>query len=427
LFFTKLYSVDDKYDVLDHAMAVWLPGPHTFTGEDTVEFFLHGSRAVVDAVSKNLSKLENFENAKPGEFTKRSFFNGKLNQYEVESLHDLIFSETESQRKLALKQYENGKYMEPIRKELIDLISILEACIDFSEDVENQDLGNVKSSAENILRELKKFQRGAKRGSLIREGVRISLIGKTNVGKSSLMNRLAEKDIAIVSNISGTTRDFLETKLDLESVPVYITDTAGIRETSDVLEKEGINRSIMKAKEAQVVVTVLDATGGLWDSEFKNSEKILEEIFKEDLERILEEKEIIFCFNKVDLISDTQKNNILKNLENRGFKNKKVVFTSTVEEDGLTDFLNVLKSKVKDLCSGEGNEFLLSRQRHIILLDEAVGELEFFFESLDFDKALAAQHLRNCADCIGEISGAIVNEHVLDRIVPIALERSQEP
>ena len=165
-----------------------------------MEFFLHGSRAVVDTVSRNLLKLDNFESAKPGEFTKRSFFNGKLNQYEVESLHDLIFSETESQRKLALKQYENGKYMEPLRKELIDLISILEACIDFSEDVENQDLGNLKNSAENILQELKKFQRGAKRGSLIREGVRISLIGKTNVGKSSLMNRLGLYSINYINN-----------------------------------------------------------------------------------------------------------------------------------------------------------------------------------------------------------------------------------
>ncbi|KAE9552345.1 hypothetical protein FO519_004428 [Halicephalobus sp. NKZ332] len=313
LFFTKLYSIDENHEVLDHAMAVWLPGPRTFTGEDTVELFLHGSRAVVNAVSNNLLKLKNFESAKRGEFTKRAFFNGKYNQYEVESLNDLIFSETEAQRKIALKQNEIGKYLEPLRKKLISLISILEACIDFSEDVENQELGNMKTKAEEILKELRKYQRGARRGSLIREGVRISLIGKTNVGKSSLMNRLAEKDVAIVSNISGTTRDFLETKLHLESVPVYVVDTAGIRETSDVLEKEGIRRSILKAKESQIIITVIDVTEKFWKLQVEIFKKIFNESFKE----IFEDKEVVFCFNKADLISEAEKEEVIEESEIR--------------------------------------------------------------------------------------------------------------
>lgn len=220
--------------------------------------------------------MPDLESAKAGEFTKRcgltptrihlhiqhfsAFFNGKLDLAQVEALSDLINAETESQRKLALRQNDAGRYLKPLREELIRVIAALEASIDFADDVEDN-LDKVISKVDGLLAKLKRIRRSAERGSLIRNGVSVALLGPTNVGKSSLINRLgtikvptdqinefllAEKDVAIVSNISGTTRDSLETRIQLNSIPVTVTDTAGIRQTEDPLETEGIRRSIRR-------------------------------------------------------------------------------------------------------------------------------------------------------------------------------------
>jgi tRNA modification GTPase len=316
LFYTKIYDISDTLkdgkkedEILDHGMAVWLPGPHTFTGENTVELFLHGSKAVVNAVCNSLAKIENVEAAKAGEFTKRAFFNGKYNISQVESLNDLINAETESQRKLALKQNKAGKYLEPIREKLINLMAQIQAAIDFGEDIENQKIDNFSNIAAEILGQLRKFERGAKRGSLIREGIKVAIVGKTNVGKSSLINRLVEKDVAIVSNISGTTRDFLETRLHLNAIPVTVIDTAGIRETADLLEKEGIRRSFEKANEANIIVYVFDAKKLCNSFEIEMKEVLL--FYNESKE---DGRKVICCINKADLLEKSEKDELNKKI-----------------------------------------------------------------------------------------------------------------
>uniref|UniRef100_A0AC35GHT8 TrmE-type G domain-containing protein n=1 Tax=Panagrolaimus sp. PS1159 TaxID=55785 RepID=A0AC35GHT8_9BILA len=410
LFYTKIYDISETLkdgknedEILDHGMAVWLP----------VELFLHGSKAVVNAVCNSLAKIENVEAAKAGEFTKRAFFNGKYNISQVESLNDLINAETESQRKLALKQNKAGKYLEPIREKLINLMAQIQAAIDFGEDIENQKIDNFSNIAAEILAQLRKFERSAKRGSLIREGIKVAIVGKTNVGKSSLMNRLAEKDVAIVSNISGTTRDFLETRLHLNAIPVTVVDTAGIRETADLLEKEGIRRSFEKANEANIIVYVFDAK-----KLFNSFEIEMKEVLPFYNESKEDGRKVICCINKADLLEKSEKDELNKKILQYFNDDKSIslIWTSCFEEFGLSTLTSSLKESINDFCNIESDELVLSRQRHILLLSDSILELELFLENLLFDQALAAQHLSNAATSIGEISGTIVNEQILDKI-----------
>uniref|UniRef100_A0A7E4VLM5 TrmE-type G domain-containing protein n=1 Tax=Panagrellus redivivus TaxID=6233 RepID=A0A7E4VLM5_PANRE len=416
LFYAKLYNVsasdlahpkDDE--VLDKAMAVFLPGPRTFTGEDTTELFLHGSRAVVDAVCGELGKIEGLEAAKAGEFTKRAFYNAKYDLAQVEALNDLLHSETQAQRQLALRQHDAGKYIKPVRETVLNLMAQLEASIDFPEDVDGQMTVSDEyyQSVETVLKYVKQFYRSAQKGTLIRDGVNVVLVGETNVGKSSLMNRLAEKDVAMTSNIPGTTRDFLETRLHLANVPVIVTDTAGIRITEDVLEKEGIRRSLERAKDAQIVVIVIDAS---------RFEATRIEAFVDSLDIDFEKQTVVFCLNKADIIeSETQKADISKAIKNY-FPTIPIVWTSCLSPDGLSALSEAVSSKVAELCTPEGNDVYLSRQRHADLLQTAIIEVELHLNHLNDDRALACEHLRCAADAIGEISCNIVNEQVLDRL-----------
>ena len=223
-------------ELIDEGLLIWFPGPQSYRGEDLAEFHVHGSRAVVSALHASISKIGNCRLAEPGEFTKRAFQNGKINLMKAESIGDLISAETEIQRKQAIKIM-NGKSADKFnswREKLLKILSHVEAKIDFpDEDLPQDILLEIKKTSKQVLNEIIKILEDQKVGERIREGFKIAIVGPTNAGKSSLLNYLSKRDVAIVSEIAGTTRDVIETHLNLDGYPVIISDTAGIRDSKN--------------------------------------------------------------------------------------------------------------------------------------------------------------------------------------------------
>ena len=240
-------------ELIDEGIILWFPGPQSYTGEDMAEIHVHGSKAVVDALHSSLSDIENCRLAEPGEFTKLAFQNGKINLLKAESIADLISSETEIQRQQAIKIM-NGKSSEQfnfLREKLLKILSHVEAKIDFpDEDLPNNILDEIKNNLDEVIIKIKKILNDQNVGERIREGFKIAILGPTNAGKSSLMNHLSNRDVAIVSEIAGTTRDVIETHLNIDGYPVIISDTAGIRDSKNEIEKKGIKLSLNRAEEA---------------------------------------------------------------------------------------------------------------------------------------------------------------------------------
>ena len=248
-------------ELIDEGIIIWFPGPNSYTGEDMAEFHVHGSRAVIDAIHNSISKVENCRLAEPGEFTKIAFQNNKINLLKAESIADLISSETEIQRKQAIKIM-SGRSSEKFnswREKLLKILSNIEAKIDFpDENLPDNILEDIQSSSKKIKDEIKKLLDDEKIGERIREGFKISIVGPTNAGKSSLLNYLSKKEAAIVSEIAGTTRDVVETHLNIDGYPVIVSDTAGIRESEDEIEKKGIKLALKRAEDADLNLVIIE-------------------------------------------------------------------------------------------------------------------------------------------------------------------------
>ena len=252
--------INKNNELIDEGILLWFPGPNSYTGEDMAEFHVHGSRAVIEAIQSSISEVSNCRLASPGEFTKTAFQNGKIDLLKAEGISDLISSETEIQRLQAIKIMEgkSSKIFETLRHTLIKVLSKLEAKIDFpDEDLPIEILDGIKADTTKALADLEKLLDDQRVGERIREGFKISIIGPTNVGKSSLLNHLANREVAIVSEIAGTTRDVIETHLNLDGYPVILSDTAGIRDSKDEIERKGIKLSLKNANEADLNFIVL--------------------------------------------------------------------------------------------------------------------------------------------------------------------------
>jgi tRNA modification GTPase len=247
---------DAEGAVLDQAMVLWLPGPGTYSGEDSAELFLHGGRAVTDGVAMALVGL-GLRPAEPGEFTRRAFLNGRMDLVEAEAVHDLISAETEAQRRQALRQLDGelGRVYREWSDRLRFMLAQQEALIDFpDEDLPPEVEAELATTLSSLRSEIAAHLNDARRGEKLREGLVFAITGPPNVGKSSLINALAERDVAIVSAIPGTTRDALETRVVLGGVPVTLVDTAGLRETVDEIEAEGVRRALARAEDADLVI-----------------------------------------------------------------------------------------------------------------------------------------------------------------------------
>uniref|UniRef100_A0AC35TUZ7 TrmE-type G domain-containing protein n=1 Tax=Rhabditophanes sp. KR3021 TaxID=114890 RepID=A0AC35TUZ7_9BILA len=397
LFYTKLF--DEKGDLLDRAMAVYLPGPNTFTGEDTLELFVHGGKATVNAILERIGRFENTDGAKAGEFSRRALLNNKMNIGQVEALGNLLHAETDVQRKQALRGDGIKKLMDPLKDDLIKLLAQFEASIDFAEDVS---VGKEKilGESKDLLRELKNLHDRGSKGTLVQDGIKVVLIGRTNVGKSSLLNKLNGQEVALTSNIHGTTRDSIETRLNLNGLLLRLTDTAGIRDNcDDEIEREGMKRSIAKAKEADIVVFVVD--GGRV-GEVEEAEKFLR-----DRCGIHPLKNAIVCVNKADLLDPNHK-----------IDGNPQCYSSCLQDNGTDALVKRLSSEALNLIeSNSGSDkATLSTSRQLSLIGKAIESLEAFMYEAYTDSAIAGEHLRDCGEAIGEITGNIVSEDILNSI-----------
>ena len=381
-------------ELIDEGIILWFPGPESYTGEDMAEFHVHGSKAVIDALHSSISQIENCRLAEPGEFTKLAFQNGKINLLKAESIADLISAETEIQRQQAVKIM-NGKSSEifnDLREKLLKILSNVEAKIDFpDEDLPVDVLKNIKKISNEVILSIKKILNDQKVGERIREGFKIAIIGPTNAGKSSLLNHLSKRDVAIVSEIAGTTRDVIETHLNIDGYPVVVSDTAGIRDSKNEIEKKGIKLALDKAENADLKLIIIDA-------------KSID--FKGVLKQLMDENAILVV-NKSDLLKKDLSSEI-KNFEH--------VLISVKNNLNIENLILKIKDKLKNKFI-TNEDILITRERHRQHLEQSLNYLKNFEEkneAEDFDKA--AEDLRLATRHLGMIVGKVDVEEILGSI-----------
>ena len=376
---------DTLGDVLDSGLVIFFEGPKSFTGEDCAEFHIHGGIAVVEKFLETLSEFKNCRLAEAGEFTRRAFANGKMDLTMAEGLADLISSETETQRRLA-QQVASGVqrnlYME-WRQKIIQARAFIEAELDFADegDVPGSVSDRVWREMESLAELIQKHIEDGKRGAMLRDGFHVVIIGAPNAGKSSLMNLLAARDVAIISDEAGTTRDLLEVKLNLNGVATYVTDTAGIRETEGIVEKIGIQRARDKATEADLILYIEDASDPVSVDTFEfNAEKWS-------------------IGNKIDLIST-------------GVKNYNYAI-STKNGEGINTLLQDLSATITERTKLQ-NDVVPTRRRHIDLLNNCKREIQTAYSNNALPLELRAENLRHASQYLGRITGDVDVEDILD-------------
>ena len=381
-------------ELIDEGIIIWFPGPDSYTGEDMAEFHVHGSRAVIDAIHSSISKVKNCRIAEPGEFTKIAFQNEKINLLKAESIADLISSETEIQRKQAIKIM-SGKSSDKFnswRKKLLKVLSNVEAKIDFpDENLPDNILKDIKNSSKKIKEEIQKLLNDQKVGERIREGFKIAIVGPTNVGKSSLLNYLSKRDVAIVSETAGTTRDVIETHLNIDGYPVVISDTAGIRDSKNEIEKKGIKLALKSAEDADLNLVIIEPKSVNFKGFLNN----------------IDIRKCIFVLNKSDLG--------LKNISSK-LKKLNPITISLKNEKNIEELISEIKKRLKNKFI-TSEDILITRERHRQHLEQCVYHLKNFEDKNKlehFDKA--AEDLRLATRHLGIIVGKVDTEEILGSI-----------
>jgi len=384
----------NSFELIDEGLIIWFPGPNSYTGEDMADIHVHGGKAVVLAIQNEIAKVKNCRLAEPGEFTKLAFQNGKINLLKAESIADLISAETEVQRLQAVKimKGNSSEKFNELREKLLKLLSFFEAKIDFpEEDLPDENMKKIKKDSSEVLNEINKILNDQKIGEIIREGFKIAIVGPTNAGKSSLLNNLSKREVAIVSEMAGTTRDVIETHLNLDGYPVIISDTAGIRDSKDDIEKKGIKLSLNKAENADLKLVVVDAKS-------IDLSGFLNDLLKNDA---------ILVINKSDLLKE--------NLDPEITKLNHVVI-SLKDNFNIDKLIKKIKNNLKNkFISVE--DILITRERHRQHLVQCADHLKNFLEKndkKDFDKA--AEDLRMATRQLGMIVGKVDVEEILGSI-----------
>ena len=390
-YFVRLKN--NEGNTLDRCLILYFRAPNSFTGEDIVEIQTHGSRAVISGVLSTLAQIEGFRIAEPGEFSKRAFYNGKMDLTEAEGLADLIDAETSEQQKYAMRQMEGGlkNLYDDWREQLLKILAYLEAFIDFpDEDIPNDVISEMKNNVFKLENSVYEHLKGDNIGERLREGFRVVIIGPPNAGKSSLLNAIVNREAVIVSDIAGTTRDAIDIHLDIKGYPVIITDTAGLREANEEIEKKGIEIAYSKIKSADFVICLFDAS--------KDSVQIFDNIRKSF------KNNIILVANKSDKLTSEQ----CSELERQG-----CILISAKQKKGISQILERIYEFISERFTSNSN-LLITRSRYREALQEVLENLQHF--SFDKEIELTAEDIRLAARALGKITGRIEVNEILDKI-----------
>ncbi len=374
-------------DRIDEALIFRFAKPNSYTGENTVEFQIHGGKAVVASLLQALAAQEGLRLAEPGEFTRTAVLNGRLDLTQAEAIADLIAAETEAQRHQALRQFEGAlaALYEDWRARLIRAAAWIEASIDFAdEDVPDSASRDARAALLAVANEIRSHLDDGRRGEILRDGLHVAVIGPPNAGKSSLVNALARRDVAIVSPVPGTTRDVIEVRLDLKGYPVVLADTAGLRESADAIEEEGVRRALARAEAADLRMLVLDASSPHPPLEGGSNREAVRG------------GETLTLWNKCDLVTD---------------RTRPGLYVSAKTGEGFSGLIDALAQRAESgLSSSEAP--LITRARYRDALKEAAGALDLAVAAEEPE--LAAEHIRIALNAIGRITGRVDLDDLLD-------------
>ena len=391
-------------EILDEVIALVMKAPKTYTKEDIVEIDCHGGTVVLQEIL-DLVLQQGARLADPGEFTKRAFLNGRIDLAQAEAVIDLIRSETETGRKVAVNQLEGGlsAKIEDIRQNLVSLLAHLEATIDFPEDeIDDFNSEELGTRIKQVLTKIDDLLATSERGKILKEGLETVIIGRPNVGKSSLLNALVQEKRAIVTEVPGTTRDIIEEVINIEGIPIKIIDTAGIRETEDQVEKMGVEKSEEFLTQADLVLLVLDMSQGITEQD----KELMRNIKEQD-------KKAVVIANKFDLEKELDLTEVKEVLPQRP-----IVKTVAISRSGIEELEEVISDLVFTGQVEASNQTLITNLRHKNALERAKNHLEDVRET--FEQGLPNDFLtidlRSALEAVGEITGDTLGEDIIDQI-----------
>lgn len=392
------HIVDDN-EIVDEVLVCYMKAPHTYTREDVVEIYTHGGvvavRKVLEVLLNNGARL-----AEAGEFTKRAFLNGRIDLSQAEAIIDMIKAKTDKAYSVSMKQLEGSvnRNIKNLRDKLLDMLSHVEYSINFTEDMQDElDNTPVLNEGKEVLIKLKKLSESANRGRIIRDGINTTIIGKPNVGKSSLLNALLKENRAIVTDIPGTTRDVIEEYIDLDGISLKINDTAGIRDTEDIVEKIGVEKSVSFISDSDLIIAIFDSSREFDDED----RKILD---------LIRDKKSIVLLNKIDLDGEFDVDENLEGIE--------VIHTSIKNNEGIEDLENKIIEMFNDGYIEANNDNIITNIRHRDIINKAIKSLESSLHDMEAGVPIDCFEvdLRNAWEILGEITGETVDDDVLNKI-----------
>ena len=406
LTFGRIYNGEE---MIDEVLVSLFRAPHSYTGEDSTEITCHGSSYILQQVMQLLIK-NGCRMAQPGEYTQRAFLNGKMDLSQAEAVADLIASSSAATHRLALSQMRGGfsKELTTLREKLLNFTSMIELELDFSEeDVEFADRSALRRLADEIEEVIARLANSFSVGNVIKNGVPVAIIGETNAGKSTLLNVLLNEDKAIVSDIHGTTRDVIEDTVNIGGITFRFIDTAGIRETSDTIESLGIERTFQKLDQAEIVLWMIDSADAISQLTLL-SDKILPRC---------EHKQLILVFNKVELINETQKNELVSQFSEHIGSEIESIFISA-KQRLHTDELQQRLVAAAHLPTVTQNDVIVTNVRHYEALTRALDAIHRVQEGLDANISgdFLSQDIRECIFHLSDIAGEVTNDMVLQNI-----------
>lgn len=396
------WIINKEGQKVDEVLFVEMFSPNTYTKEDMVEVYTHGGVISTKRVLECILKNEDIRLAEPGEFTKRAFLNGRIDLVQAEAVIDLIKAKTEQEHKMSMNQLQ-GRLTQEIKElsqEMLSLLAHVEMIINFTEDLEDEvDTSLIGAKIQNILEQVNKILSTKNHGKILRDGIETTILGKPNVGKSSLMNALLKENRAIVTDIPGTTRDIIQEYINLDGILLKINDTAGIRETSDIVEKIGVDKTIELLDKTDLILLLLDQSTGVTAED------------KEILD-LINQKPVIVLLNKIDIDDKIAKEEILKKLPHAY-----IIKSSMTEKKGLEELVKCI-SEIFEAGKLQKESVILTNVRQIHLLEEAQKELEMALE--DYNRQVPIDcidvSLKAAWEKLGEITGENISEDIIDKI-----------